>query len=80
MIYVLAQRMTLLVPCDSQIIAYYYFIYKLHAWTRYTAYHRLVWYRMIFTLTLVQYLWKVTQLISTEEISMTTGQITHKYI
>lgn len=31
MIYVLAQRMTLLVPCDSQIIAYYYFTYKLPA-------------------------------------------------
>lgn len=80
MIFVLAQQMTLLVPCDSQIIAYYYFTYKLHAWIRYTAYYRLVGYRMIFTLTLVQYLWKVTLSISTWEISLTTGQITHKYI
>lgn len=47
--------MTALVPCDSQIIAYYYFTYRLHAWIHYTAYYRLVGYRMIFTFTLVQY-------------------------
>lgn len=58
MIYVLAQRLTLLGPCDSQIIAYYYFTYKLDAWSRYIASCRLIWYR-IFTLTRVQRIYKV---------------------
>lgn len=80
MIYVLALRLTLLVPCDSQIIADYYLTYQLDAWMCYIAYCRLIWYRMIFTLTLVQHIYKVTLSISNREISLTKGQITHKYI
>lgn len=67
-------------PCDSQIIAYYYFTYKLDVRMHYIAYYRLIYYGMIFTLTLVQYLYKVTLSIFTGEISLTKGQITHKYI
>lgn len=59
MIYVLARRLTLLRPCDSQIIAYYYFTYKLDAWSRCIAPCILIWYR-IFTLTRVQCIYKVT--------------------
>lgn len=79
MIYVLAQRMTLLVPCDSQIIAYYYFTYKLPACTMLLT---LDWcdIEWFLTLTFLQHLWKVTLSISTAAISLTTGQITHKYI